>query len=220
MDSLGLFYTWRGRYAEGEASFRLAAGRLALLGGTRPTRLRAKALAWQSLFCRALGQPEQDRQLGQQALALLEEIEAAGQGEDLRPEKAFAHMQVGVALTRSGDHRGARRHYGQSLVLYRALADAEGTADALFGLGWVAARLSQFDEARRLCEESLTICRASGDLRGIASALGLLGNAGPRPGPERGCRPLYGRERRHPPPDRRPARNRRGPDRLGPDAEL
>jgi len=176
MSSLGRFYTWRGRYAEGEASFRLAAGRLAELDETLPARLRAKALAWQSLFCRALGQPDLDRQLGQQALALLEGIEAAGQGEDIRSEKAFVHSQMGVALTRFGDHRGARRHYGQSLVLYRALGDAEGAADALFGLGWVASRLSQFDEARRLCEECLAMCRASGDLRGIASALGLLGN--------------------------------------------
>jgi len=176
MDSLGSYYTWRGRYTDGETAFRLAAGRLAGLGEALPVRLLAKALAWQSIFYRALGQPELDRQRGQQALTLLEGRAATGQGEDLRPEKAFAHMQVGVALTRSSDHRGARRHYGQSLVLYRALGDAGGTAEALFGLGWVAARLSQFDEARRLCEESLEVSRASGDLRGIASALGLLGN--------------------------------------------
>jgi len=175
MDSLGRFYTWRGRYAEGESSFRLAAGRLAELGETLPVQLLAKALAWQSIFYRALGQPELDRQRGQQALMLLEGAATVGQGDDLRPEKAFVHMQVGIALTRSGDHRAARRHYGQSLVLYRALGDAEGAAEALFGLGWVAARLSQFDEARRLCEESLAVCRASGDLRGAAAALGLLG---------------------------------------------
>ena len=176
MDSLGNYCSWRGRYTDGEAAFRLAAERLAELGEAAPVRLMPKALAWQSVFYRALGQPELDRQRGQQALTLLEGIEASGQGEDLRSEKAFAHMQVGVALARSGDHRGARRHYGQSLVLYRVVGDAEGTAESLFGLGWVAARLSQFDEARRLCEESLAICRASGDLRGIASALGLLGN--------------------------------------------
>ena len=175
MDSLGSFYTWRGRYADGEAAFRLAAGRLAELGEALPVRLLAKALAWQSVFYRALGQPELDRQRGQQALMLLEGRAAAEQGDDVRSEKAFAHMQVGIALTRSGDHRAARRHYGQSLVLYRALGDAEGTAEALFGLGWVASRLSQFDVARRLCEESLEVSRASGDLRGVAAALGLLG---------------------------------------------
>jgi predicted ATPase len=175
MDSLGHFYTWRGRYAEGEVSFRLAAGRLAQLGQALPVRLLAKALSWQSLFCRALGQHEMDRQRGQQALTLLEGMAATEQGDDVRSEKAFAHIQVGEGLTRSGDHRGARRHYGQSLVLYQALGDAEGTAEALFGLGWVAARLSQFDEARRLCEESLSIYRSRGDLRGVAAALGLLG---------------------------------------------
>jgi len=49
-DSLGSFYTWRGRYADGEAAFRLAAGRLAELGEALPVRLLAKALAWQRSF--------------------------------------------------------------------------------------------------------------------------------------------------------------------------
>jgi tetratricopeptide (TPR) repeat protein len=164
MESLGLFYGWRLRSKEGEATFRLASEKLAVSASGDGLRVLAKILTWQSNF----SEDDFSRQLLQQSLALLQRPELAEQ--DTRPEKAFALMgRGGVEL--GSDRREARRLFEQSLALYRALDNRWGTAYALDALSLVARHLGALDEAKQLCEESLAIRRVLGDRRGIADSL-------------------------------------------------
>jgi tetratricopeptide (TPR) repeat protein len=138
--------------------------------------LRARALAWQSRFARVLGRAEDAQSLLDRARALVDEGPANGDEDRRASARAFVRLQLGYALSQAGDYPHARRQFGQSLALYRALGDTWGTAGALSALGQVAHSLSSYDEARGLLDESLALYRTLGDRRGIADALRTLGH--------------------------------------------
>jgi predicted ATPase/DNA-binding SARP family transcriptional activator len=179
MEGLCLFYTWRGRYQEGEAACRMAAEKLTasgdgpVLSAVEGLRVLAKTLAWQGVFSYALGRAELARQLLRQSLALLESPALASR--DTRLEKAFILREMGW-MTYDSDREQAKRPFEQSLALYQALGDRWGTASALHALSVVVNGLGgAHSEVKRLVEESLAIRRALGDQREIASSLRSLG---------------------------------------------
>jgi DNA-binding SARP family transcriptional activator/predicted ATPase len=177
MDGLCRFYEWRGRFREGEEACQAAAARLQgeLSTGAAGDRMRvwAKALAWQSVFCRTSGRTQLARQLVQQALALLDNPALAGQ--NTRPERAFALQQMGH-VTCGSSYQEARRVWEQSLALYQALGDHWGTANALECLGGVICALGAYGEGRQFCEQSLAMRRSLGDRAGMAGSLNVLGD--------------------------------------------
>jgi tetratricopeptide (TPR) repeat protein len=173
-----MFYEWRGRYQEGEAAFRLAAGQLASPESGAEYRLLARVLAWQGHFNQVLGRSEHVDQLLQQSLFLLSSSESTDQepvlrsSKDVRAEQAFVLRVMGWGAS---SREEARRLYEQSLDLYRALGDCWGTALALASLGENAWFLGDYDQAKQLYAESLAIRRIMGDQRGIAASLKSLG---------------------------------------------
>jgi predicted ATPase/DNA-binding SARP family transcriptional activator len=183
MEGLAWFYWWRGRYPEGETVFQATAKKLAVASDLSPAaswgsvplgyRLRvwARALAWQSYYCRTLGRRELAAQLQQQSLALFERPELADQ--DTRRERAllFRHMGHTVMMF---DYEQARELFEQSLALYGELDDGWGTAEALSFLGDVAHLQGAYGEARQLHEECLVISQALGDQVGIAWEMARL----------------------------------------------
>jgi predicted ATPase/DNA-binding SARP family transcriptional activator len=170
MESLGLFYEWRGRYREGEAAFRLAAEQLATPDSGEETRFLARSLVWQALFNNILGRSELVDRLLQQSFSLLDRAELGDQ--DIRAEKAFA-LRVQGLNERSREK--AKHLTERSLVLYQALGDRWGTAEILYSMSTLDWLLGNYDQARQLCEESLTIRQALADKRGIAASLSRLG---------------------------------------------
>jgi predicted ATPase len=175
MESLGMFYEWRGRYQEGEAAFRLVAEGLAGPESDGKYRFLARVLAWQGCFNHILGRTEHAGQLLQQSLSLLDGPELSGQ--DIRAEKAFVlRVMGGRGWTAVSSFEEERRLYEESLSLYRAIGDDWGTAIALFLLSEITCwGLNNYDEAKQLSAESLAIRQTLGDQRGIAESLSHLG---------------------------------------------
>lgn len=94
-------------------------------------------------------------------------ISAATRAKLLTGAGTLAHNQ--------GRYRTARMLYDESLMLYRELGDARGTARTLGHLGWIGWRLGEYDAARTISEESLTLHGEQQDRRGVALALNNLG---------------------------------------------
>jgi predicted ATPase/DNA-binding SARP family transcriptional activator len=173
VDCLGWFYTWRGRYQEGEAAFRLAAEKLAAGNEAGPNyQVLVKTLAWQGVLNHKLGLTGQAGRLLRQSLSLL--AQPGFVDFDPGPINAFIYLHLGD-LSRETDRLAARHWYEQSLALYQTLGDRWGAANALAALGWLVQHLGAYSEAKQIYQESLTIRQQLADQRGIASSLKLLG---------------------------------------------
>jgi predicted ATPase/DNA-binding SARP family transcriptional activator len=172
MDSLGYFYKWQGRYQEGLRAYRLVVEALAEIATPNPQRtlIAAKAMAWQSVFDRLLGQNESAGELLQQSLALLDNPVLADQ--DIRLEQAFILLQMGHLVLPSNLDE-ALLWYNQSLALYQVLPDPWGAARALAAPA-EARGGGENTIAKERLEESLTLRRWLGDKRGIADNLVTL----------------------------------------------
>ncbi len=177
IESLGIFYEWRGRYQEGEAAFRLVAEQLAATealqiaaSGDRQ-KLLVRILTWQSVFSRLLGHIEIAGELLEQCQTLLSSPALANQ--DTRTESAAILTEMG-GLAHDTDYEQARRLYEQSLDLYRALGNQWQTANILNALAETINKLGDVSEAKKLLEDSLSIYDRLEDKKGIATALNRL----------------------------------------------
>jgi len=104
-------------------------------------------------------------------------VEAALAGEPSEDRRilARARAQLGALALREGDVPTARAQFEQSLLLYRELADAQGTARTLSSLGIVAFAEDDVAAARALFAECEALCRELGDPAGLPMALNNRG---------------------------------------------
>ncbi len=95
---------------------------------------------------------------------------------DVAPaSRARALHGAGVLARDMGDCTRADLLLGESLALWRELADSPGIATALNGLGSVAWQRGDLARARALHEEGLALRREMGDTGGVIIALNNLG---------------------------------------------
>jgi DNA-binding SARP family transcriptional activator/predicted ATPase len=172
VDALGDFLEWHGRYAEGETACRAAAVALEAAKAGPEVQVRARVLAWESLFAEKQGHLNTAERAARQSLAALDDRSLAGL--DARQEQAFALRQAARSALHT-DLGHSRRLGEQSLHLYRELGDQWGMANVLDELGWMASLSGDYGAARCFFEESLKLHQRLGDQRGIASSLGALG---------------------------------------------
>ena len=172
VDGLGHFFEWHGRHADGETACKAAAEAIETLDTEREVQVRARVLAWQSLFAERLGHLDTAERAARQSLAILDDPSLAGL--DTRPTRAFALRQAAKAALHTD--LGQSRQLGeQSLDLYQTLGEQWEIAGVLDELGWTASLAGDYGSARCVYEESLKLYQGMGDPRGIASALGALG---------------------------------------------
>ena len=91
-----MFYRWMGWFQVGAAACRAAADRLRTDDSGGALRVRARILAWQSVFDIGMGQTRSAAGQLRHSLALLEE--PSERALDVRPERAFVRLQLGYAL--------------------------------------------------------------------------------------------------------------------------
>ncbi|MCA9239832.1 MAG: hypothetical protein KDA37_06520, partial [Planctomycetales bacterium] len=168
LDGLGLYLQWRGRTDEGEAAFRAAAAVLQKVGMARQ---QVRALVWQALFARVLGQGDYAAQLLNQGQRVLDKLAHAG--TDVRSERAFVLMQFGAAAA-GRDTDAAKEYYLASLALFEALGEAWFAAEVLLGLGHVCLVQGDFVGQRAYVQQALDTYRTLGNVRGTAAALSML----------------------------------------------
>ena len=93
VNTLSMFYEWRGRYHDGEATCRTASEALCVPDSGKARRVRAKILTWQARFSRLVGQSELAKSLIQQSLLMLNGPMLVDQ--DVRIEKAATYLELG-----------------------------------------------------------------------------------------------------------------------------
>jgi tetratricopeptide (TPR) repeat protein len=171
IDGLCTFYECRGRFQEGASFCQRVAQGLVSPAEDLPGRLRllVRVLAWQSVFCRILGDGQRAEQLLKEAMGYLEEKTPAD--IDLRSERAFLLLETGRVAYHWGDQARARQCYAQSETSYRTVGDTWGIAQVLSALGQVMHNGGEFDKAERMLQESLALQRSLGDRRGMARTL-------------------------------------------------
>jgi tetratricopeptide (TPR) repeat protein len=173
VEALSLFYVFGHHYQDYEASFRLAAEKLAATGSADGQRIYARVLAGHGHISRFLGKSDLAGQLLSKSLSLLDSPALAGQ--DTRLEKAVASRHMGRLAADMGNPEKAERLFRQSLTLYQELKEEWRQAVILDELSALAQESGRFDEARRLADKSLAIRRTLGDPLGVAVSLGRLG---------------------------------------------
>jgi tetratricopeptide (TPR) repeat protein len=113
------------------------------------------------------------RHLGEGRAWLERALALGGQAPD--GVRAWALAVLGRCALVQGDTAAAASAAQEGLSLFRALADAVGTAYALNVLGLATLERGEYDRATRLLEEARTTARAGGDPHGSP---GLLNNLG------------------------------------------
>lgn len=184
LQSLGTFFAIRCWNREGVRTFAQAVERLRpepLAGDTQgqETQLQVllgQLLAWQGYFTHQLGQIQEAQALLEKSLALLRPY-------GVTKELAFSLYTLGQILFQGqSDYPAAGSAFRESLALYEAVGDRYGRAQSLDGLGDVAAREGEHDEARGHYEKGLALRREIGDLWGLSVSLGSLGGLAGRQG--------------------------------------
>jgi tetratricopeptide (TPR) repeat protein len=181
LGSLGTFYAIRSWHQEGVRAFSQATERLAQGQSVAPSSgqreiVLGALLAWQGHFVYQLGRYDEAQRLLEQSLNTLNP-------HGVRREKAFSlYTLAQIQCFGLNDYQEAEKLFQESLALYEILEDRYGRAQALDGLGDVAARQGKHDEARRCYETGLALRREIGDRWGISVSLGSLGGLAGRLG--------------------------------------
>jgi tetratricopeptide (TPR) repeat protein len=135
--------------------------------GLQDRRLLAEGLQTLGIAYEKLGQAKLASDLYAESLAVATDI-----GDDTR--RALAMRLLGGCRYIIGDWSGARKHWSESLALFRTRNDNRGVAMMAFWLGILAVKESQFDEAHQLVAESLAIYRRIGPAELAARAMRAL----------------------------------------------
>lgn len=174
-ECLGLYYDWKGRYAEGEQIFQLATEALMAQhdGSAECMWALVETLTWQAHFVHEQGRAEEASQLFQQCLDSVDDPDLAS--VLMRTMKAQILWQMAPLAHPYGRDRNTAEHlYRQSLDVYQAAKDPRSAADAMIALGQMAYTSGRYGEARRLLETSLADLSDLDDRRGNAHALASL----------------------------------------------
>ncbi len=163
------FYDMRGRFAEGEASFRLAAEQYQATGRAGDDQIvLGRLLARQGFFLERMGRLESATHHLQTGLTLLEGTDAT--------EEAFVLSHLGLVVYNQGAYEEAEAYCRRSLELSRQVGAADQEASTLLNLSALLREQGDYPAARQLVEESLTLLQQGGDARQLAIGLKVLGS--------------------------------------------
>lgn len=169
LESLNRFFDIRTRFEEGEIVFREAVESLESSAKSDSEKLViGRLLARQGWFARRIHTAEESRDVTNQSLTILRELNA-------RQELAFPLNTLGCIARDVQNHTEAMQYIGESLEIYRENRDHWGIGFMLFELGDSAMAMGDYDTARRYLEESLKVCESLGDRNGVAWAYNRLG---------------------------------------------
>ena len=187
MDSLGEFCVWEARYQEGEAIFAYATNMLARqrAESDQPTAaavlVEIRVLVWQAEFNREyLGRKQRAVDLLAKAQALLEH--SALTVHDVRRERAFLLIQLARVARDQGDQARDLALWQESLRLSMELDDHEWVAYKTGGLGWMALRAGNDDDAFHHFTASRALWKEQGNTLYLTNILAGLGTVALRRG--------------------------------------
>jgi predicted ATPase/DNA-binding CsgD family transcriptional regulator len=162
---------WLARLAAEQDNMRAVFER-AFIRGDAETALRLGAALWR--FWGQQGQLSEGRATLERALAIDGDV-------DLTVRSAAIYYLGNLAHDLT-EFAAAHAQYTESLTLWRRLADQDGIASSLNGLGLVAWSTGDFPSAARHFDEAIAIWTEIGDLPGVAIAHHNLGRLAAKQG--------------------------------------
>ncbi|NVB78792.1 MAG: tetratricopeptide repeat protein [Kofleriaceae bacterium] len=138
----------------------------------------AEALRLRAAIARLVGNAEESLRLVEQALELVDKVQAGESGRPPTPvlvARATILNQRGTTLWNIGKLEQSIESYAEALVIYRAVGMARHEARALNNMGIVFAALGEYEEALAHYKSALKIDQALGERSGLALKLGNIG---------------------------------------------
>jgi tetratricopeptide (TPR) repeat protein len=171
VEGLCLYYELRARFSEGKSLCQETAQKLEHCQEVDVQRLLAHLAAWESRYCRLLGERDLARQRLEYSQSLVGEL--AGIGLDTQDVQALIHLEAAEQVF-MGDLAVEKEHLLHSLGLYRQLGDSWRTAGVLYCLGKNRHHAGDYAESDQLSGEALELYQELGASAGIASARRMI----------------------------------------------
>jgi tetratricopeptide (TPR) repeat protein len=172
--ALAEFWDWRGYLSEGREHLSAALSRRAT---TKRTRVRAKALFEAGSLAYEQGDYPAARDLLEESLFIFRELKPADQLDIAHCLRMLGDTEIAV-----GGYARGTTLLSDSLEIFRELNDLNGTARALWQLGWCAVRPGDFERANRCFSEALPLYQDIGDKNGLAYVMAGMGEVALRQG--------------------------------------
>jgi predicted ATPase/DNA-binding CsgD family transcriptional regulator len=172
--ALADFWDWRGYLSEGREHLSAALSRRAT---TKRTRVRAKALFEAGSLAYEQGDYPAARDYLEESLFIFRELEPADQLDIAHCLRMLGDTEIAV-----GGYTRGTTLLSDSLEIFRELNDLNGTARALWQLGWCAVRPGDFERANRCFSEALPLYQDIGDKNGLAYVMAGMGEVALRQG--------------------------------------
>lgn len=185
VESLGIYYEWRGLVQEGVQAFARASEIVGSIGTSVAQRIFVHILIWQSRFEQVLANRTQAKASLQQARSALTVPPLLA--EETRSEQATILLWLGHVAQDAGERQQAMRLMESSLALFRDLGDRRGEANVLLaiqgiyrnfhGLSDAKQNQQSMEAGKQMILQGLAIFRALEDQANVANALEVLGVA-------------------------------------------
>lgn len=159
MDGLCLYYELRARFLEGKSLCQETAQKLENRQELDVQRLLAHLAAWESRYCRLLGERDLARQRLEYSQSLVDELAASGL--EALEAQALIYLESGEAVFMA-DLSAAQKHLERSLAFYRRLGDTWRTAGTLYRLAINRHHAGDYAGSERLLSETLILYQALG----------------------------------------------------------
>lgn len=169
----------RANYAEGVADYETAVAAACEAVSLAQTIHQVESTAeghlrWGRALWRLAHFTEAREQL-ELALQLAHNHRQPGEKSVLGNIEAQSHRNLGIISALQSDHESSKRHFAQSLTLFREVQDRRGEGGALNNLGIISKDLGDFAAAYTYYQASLQLCQEIGDRWGESVALNNLG---------------------------------------------
>ncbi|MEM7128797.1 MAG: BTAD domain-containing putative transcriptional regulator [Chloroflexota bacterium] len=173
IEGLGMFYEWKGRYAEGEMAFRTGVEQLSDSQSSEERSLCARLLTWQGVFVAALGQPDLAQRLLRRSNGLIEQTSSE---QDMSAARAFNLWQQ-ARLIREQSYENARGLFEEALELFQVLGDQWSQAYLLYELAITISTLEPHQKTlfQNLIQKSLSLHQTVENRFGTLETLNRLG---------------------------------------------
>jgi len=174
IETLGLYYRWRGGYVAGDHIFARLANNLGDMNNETGQHALARIRIWRCNFSGLIGDREGSLRLAGEAMALL--TSPILQQRETRDLHAHVELVMGYISLFISNITEAEAHLKRSYELYEQIGDEIGMAHALVGFGRIARNRYQFGEAEDALRRGIQLHERVGNKLGYGDALGVLGS--------------------------------------------
>jgi tetratricopeptide (TPR) repeat protein len=171
LEGLCLYYELRSRFSEGKSLCQETVQCLVGCQELDHRHLLARLVAWESRYCRLLGERELARKHRDECLVMVDELEASCL--EALEAQALIYLEAGEAIFQT-DLTAAQEHLEHSLMCYRRVGDTWRTAEILYRLAINRHHAGDYAGSERLLSETLILYQTLGISSKIANVKRII----------------------------------------------